>query len=375
MQCSYCFYHDIAEERSSIKPAIMSKEVRDELIAQALKEAATQGNSSEGGVTFAFQGGEPSLAGLKFFTGFVEKVAELKTQYPPYLQVAYAFQTNGLVMDRWWAEFFAKHNFLIGLSIDGTQEIHDQLRKDRSGIPSYKRVLRTAELFDQYKVEYNILTVVTTKLAHNITKVFKDYERLNFRFLQFIPCLDPISESNRDYSVPPKVYGEFLNTLFELWYDRMIHGNGLSIRYFDNLLGIALGYPPESCDMVGRCSVQRVIEADGTVFPCDFYTRDEDSLGNLTEIPLWELGSCKKAAQFVEESLEVPQICRYCQWGNFCRNGCRRHRDAQSGVNSYCSAYQSFFSTHGDKIIRMARRMQQRMHYGISSGSKQEGDS
>ncbi len=385
MACSYCFYHDIADTRESIAPSIMSDAVRSAVITKALQDAtgalpkqqdATSGGShpqetkqgrmegkgkranlGNASVTFAFQGGEPTLAGLEYFKDFVAKVEQYNTKKIP---VAYALQTNGLAIDRDWAEFFHEHNFLIGLSLDGTEDINNALRLDKTGNSTYKKVLQVAKLFDQYQVAYNILTVVTTQLAYHIEEVFASYMDLGFQFLQFIPCLDPISKSHNDYSVPPKVYGEFLHTLFTLWYKRIKQGKGISIRYFDNLLGLYLGYPPESCDMVGHCSIQKVVEADGTVFPCDFYTRDQDAIGNITEDSIAKLESTTAAEQFLQESYVLPQQCQYCQWVRLCRNGCKRHRDPVTGVNKYCSAYQSFFTTHNHTLVQLARRLKQR---------------
>ncbi len=358
MGCNYCFYHDIADQRTEVTPTIMNNSVRDALIAKILLEATGKGPYPEGGVTFAFQGGEPTLAGLSFFEGFVAKVEELNKKGIP---VSYALQTNGIVINRDWAEFFALHKVLVGLSLDGTEDIHNSLRRDRAGKPTYHQVMQAAKLFNEYHVSYNILTVVTTQLAYHIEDVFTHYAQQGFRFLQFIPCLDPLYEDSGDYSLPPRVYGEFLIQLFSLWYKKMRRGDGVSIRYFDNLLGICLGYPPESCDMVGHCSIQRVVEADGTVFPCDFYTRDQDALGNITTKSIAALEQSPLAKSFIESSCKLPEICRCCQWKNLCRNGCRRHRDPKTGVNRYCSAYQSFFTTHGDNLMRLARHMHHRM--------------
>ncbi len=345
MGCNYCFYHDIADTRSSVKASIMAEPVRDRLIAEAIHTA--QG----GPITFAFQGGEPTLAGLSFFRDFVKEVAK-QNRYQS--KVAYALQTNGLVIDSDWAEFFHKNNFLIGLSVDGTQSIHDSLRKDRKEQGTYERVMTTANIFDTHKVEYNILTVVTPLLAKSIDTIYKEYKHKKFRYLQFIPCLDPTSQHGKDYSIVSKEYGEFLIDLFDLWYEDIMKNDGVSIRFFDNLLGIYLGYPPESCDMVGSCSIQKVVESDGSVFPCDFYTQDQDVIGNILTDSIEKLHTNRRSRKFLQASRDLPESCRECNFVPVCRNGCQRHRNSDTHINRYCDAYKAFHTHSSEKFRSLA---------------------
>ncbi len=348
MGCNYCFYHDIADHRSTVKASIMGEPVRDRLIEEALRTA--QG----GPVTFAFQGGEPTLAGLDFFRDFVTEVTK-HNRYQS--QIAYALQTNGLVIDSSWADFFHKNNFLIGLSVDGTQSIHDSLRKDRKDQGTYERVLETAHIFDTHKVEYNILTVVTPLLARQIDTIYTDYKGKGFRYLQFIPCLDPTSQDGDDYSISSQEYGAFLIELFDLWYSDIMKNDGVSIRFFDNLLGMYLGYRPESCDMVGTCSIQKVVESDGSVFPCDFYTQDKDVIGNILTDSIEKLHTNRRSRKFLQNSRDLPDSCGGCTFVQVCRNGCQRHRDGNTHINRYCAAYKAFYTHAEEKFKSLAQEI------------------
>ena len=210
LDCAYCFYADEARRRQAPDRGVMPEEVSRALIEKAL-------GAAEGYIAFLFQGGEPMLAGLDFYRAFVARVREAA---PQGLAVRYAIQTNGLLLDREWCRFFRENHFLTGLSLDGNRACHDRFRRDRAGKGTYDRALRGAGLLERAGVEYNVLTVVTGHLARHTQAAFSALCRAGFRFQQYIPCLDPLGEERggRDYSLSPEQYGEFLKTLFDLWY-------------------------------------------------------------------------------------------------------------------------------------------------------------
>lgn len=122
-----------------------------------------------------------------------------------------------------------------------------------------------------------------------------------------------------EYSLTPERYTYFLNNLFDEWYNDIIKGNMISIRYFDNLAGMLMGYSPESCGMSGICTAYFVVEADGGVYPCDFYVIDEWNLGNIRDIAFDELKNSQKSTEFVEMSRYIDPSCRECDFYNLYR--------------------------------------------------------
>lgn len=333
MRCRYCFY------AATPSCGTMGLSTLENVVRKALDAASGQ-------CTFAFQGGEPTLAGLDFYKALLELVNLHNVKH---LEVQYAIQTNGYGIDREWAGFLAKHRFLVGLSLDGTKDIHDLYRRDAVGRGTFSKAMRTAQLFDSCRVEYNILTVVTAQAAKNIGRIYSFFSRNRFTYQQYIPCLDPLDEvrGNRDYSLTPELYGEFLCSLFDLWYNGFIRGKRVSVRYFDNLLQMMAGYPPESCGMSGECSRQLVIEADGGVYPCDFYVLDKYRLGNLNEDDFLRIERKRDSLAFIKVSRQIPPQCPECRWYPLCRGGCRRERESAGSTdlsrNYYCPAYRRFF--------------------------------
>lgn len=356
LRCAYCFYADEAKARTIPNYGRMPEAVSHALIEKAVEAA-------EGSVTFLFQGGEPTLAGLDFFRDFA---AHVKKTAPPSLTVYYAIQTNGTLLDEEWCRFFKENRFLAGLSLDGSRECHNRFRLDGAGKGTYDRVRQAARRLEQAGVEYNVLTVVTGYLARHIQSVFSSLCREGFRFQQYIPCLDPLEEERggQEYSLSPAQYAEFLKKLFDLWYRELEQGRYWSIRYFDNLLWMLEGHAPEQCSMRGCCGLQYLVEADGSVYPCDFYGLDAYRLGNIREDAWEDLDRAREAQGFVEASRHVPEKCGHCRWYPLCRNGCRRDRvleGEQLGCSYYCEAYAGFFAYALPRLSRarlLLRRIQ-----------------
>ncbi len=187
-------------------------------------------------------------------------------------------------------------------------------------------------------------------------RVYNFYKRKNFGFVQFIPVIEPYEEYNisHPYSLKPKEYAYFLKVLFDNWERDLIKGKYISIRLFDNLVRMIGGYPPQACEMNGMCSIQNVIEADGSIYPCDFYVFEKYKLGNINEIKnMEEILKNETAKNFITSSLELPDECRNCEWYSLCRNGCKRYR--YDGKKYYfCNAYKEFFEYSYERLKKIS---------------------
>lgn len=200
-----------------------------------------------------------------------------------------------------------------------------------------------------------VLCVVNEYVARRPREVFQALAPC--RNLQFIACLDDFDGEKTDYSLTEESYLRFLRTTFDLYYEAFCAGRPVSIRNFDNYLGILLGIPPESCAMNGQCGQYFLIEADGSVYPCDFYVLDVWRMGNIRDTSFSRLSRSPAAERFLAGSLPVPPQCKACEWYALCRNGCRRERDVQSGTNRWCACYRAFFSYAVPRFEDMAHRL------------------
>ena len=348
LRCRYCFYYDVADNREVKNYGIMNDDTLENMVKKVFDDVEHTAN-------FAFQGGEPTMAGIEFFEKFHKFVEKYNTKK---IIVNFSLQTNGTLLNKKWLELFKKHNYLIGLSLDGNKEMHDTFRIDAKGEGTFSRVLKAAKMMRKAEVEFNILCVVNKLIAQNGKLVYNFFRNNGFRYYQFIPCLDSLSCSEeKDYTLTAEDYGKFLDETFNLWYEDMMSGKRISVRHFDNYTKILLGEEPEACDMVGHCNMNAVLESDGSMYPCDFYVLDEFKVGNINESSFEELFKSEAEMRFLRTSLAVDEKCKVCRYFKICRGGCRRHKELTAEgnyENRFCESYKYFFEKNIDKMIKTA---------------------
>ena len=350
MRCRYCFYEDVSTHRETYNMGVMSKEMASSLISWTFSSL-----SDDGTVSFAFQGGEPTMAGLGYFRHFIDEVKKYKKEGQ---SVNYSLQTNGYAITEEWASFFKENNFLIGISVDGNKTEHDRYRIDAKGDGTFLRVINNLKLLEKYKVDYNALCVVTGKT--DPVKAYSSLKREGFSFLQFIPCLDPYEEERggRDFSLTPSHYAHFLSSTFDLWYRDWKNGKYTSVRLFDDYVHLAMGYPPSSCSVLGRCGGYIVVEADGSIYPCDFYVTDKWKMGFFSDFEsVDDVYKSQVMIDFLKEGSEEKEECKSCQWRRLCNGGCRRDCDYEGniGSNYFCYSFKEFFKHAYPRIEEIAK--------------------
>ena len=349
LRCKYCFYHDLASCREMPSHGMMTLDTLEDILKKAFEFA--DGSM----VMISFQGGEPLLAGKEFFRGFASMLPRLNTKRSA---VHVGVQTNGTLIDEEWCDIFLKNRYLVGLSLDG-DALTNVLRIDAKGEDTFDRVYSAAKMLQSKKVDFNILTVITKPVVDNISRVYSFFRKNKFKHLQFIPCLKPLGMPKadtpesfyengdeaenmmnaEDFHINADDYEIFLKKAFSLYTRDYIDGRYTSIRLFDNFVRLAHSQRAEQCGMNGHCTHQYVIEADGEVYPCDFYCTDEYSLGNILDTDFAKLERSPKAIKFIEESLGIEEKCKECNYYRLCKNGCKRERiDLDK-----CTAYKNFF--------------------------------
>lgn len=346
LACEYCFYLDTARHRHIADYGFMAEETLETVVKKAADEAKNS-------ITLAFQGGEPLLRGLPFY----KRLITLEQQFKRENQIFYnVIQTNGTLLNDEWAQFFAENDFLVGLSLDGYEENHNLYRKKVSGEGTFSDCLKAKRLLDKYNVQYNVLTVLTPTLLKHPDKLYKFYKQNGFRYIQLIPQI--ISAHGQEDKATALAFGSFLIRFFDRWYEDFVKGDIISVRHFDNYIRLLAGYAPESCAMRGECSCIHTIEADGSVYPCDFYVTDVYKLGNIKTHSFADMANNSIADGFIKES--DCRICARCKYFTLCRNGCKRDRlltNGSYGKNRYCEGFYAFFDYALPKMLSIARKI------------------
>ena len=351
LRCRYCFYEDEAQNRAQHSMGIMGEALAEALIRQVF-EAVEAG----GFVSFAFQGGEPTVAGLPFFRFFVDTVSKYN---PGGVRVSYAIQTNGTLLNEEWAQFLKENHFLLGLSLDGIRSVHDMHRTDLAGEGTWKRVLAARTLLEKHGVDYNALCVVTGPCAQRAEQVYKSLKSLGFRYMQFIACLDPMGHARgqEPWSLTPEAYGAFLCRLFDLWYRDWEVGDYHSIRLFEDCVHILLGDGASTCATCGKCGAYLVVEGDGSAYPCDFYVLDDWKIGSVKEMTIAEMAESEKAKAFLAWGTRKPDECASCPYGSICRGGCKNDwfTDETGPHNYFCHAFRMLLDHALPRLQQVAK--------------------
>lgn len=369
LNCSYCYYL----HKDAAPPAVwrMSDEVLENFIRQFL---ATHPGPE---VTFAWQGGEPTLLGLPTF----RRILALQARYRGAGQtVANTLQTNGILLDEEWAEFLRQNNFLIGVSIDGPEELHDHHRLDKGDEPTFRRVMASIGLLRRRGVEYNLLCTINDANGDHGARVYR-FLREQAVHIQFIPVVERVGDpdpSSRGQdltrsSVRPAQFGKFLCDAFDVWFSEDV--GRVHVQLFEVQVAAALGLPAGLCTFNETCGDAVVLERDGSVYSCDHYVYPPYRLGNIAEQHLSELCSTSAQRRFGNAKRDtLTKRCRACAHLHRCHGDCPKHRfatapDGEGGQSYLCPGYLRFFEHCSARFDAMADGLRRGISAPISASA------
>ncbi len=367
LDCKYCFYLEKEKLYPPETDWVMPPDVLEAFICQHIEAHTTPE------VGFAWQGGEPTILGLDYF----RRVVELQKKYAGGKAITNAFQTNGVLLDDAWCEFFREHDFLIGISIDGPQPLHDHYRVDRGGRPTFAKVMRGLEALKRNGVEFNTLTVVNRANQDRPLEVYRFLKEIGSQVMQFIPLVERLTAnpsplklvlpvqngSLADWSVESEPYGRFLCAIFDEWVQHDVGRH--YVQLFDVSLQSWMGMPAALCWFRETCGAALALEHNGDLYSCDHFVYPENRLGNIMEQPLGSLVNSAAQQRFGEEKMStLPRMCQTCDVRFACHGECPKHRflttpDGEEGLNYLCAGYQRFFR-HIDPHMRMMANMLKR---------------
>jgi uncharacterized protein len=364
LNCTYCYYLE--------KENLYAKGGRDFRMSDAVLESyIRQFIQAQNGqqVSFAWQGGEPTLLGIPFF----ERVIELQEKYAGGKTVDNAFQTNGTLLDDKWGEFLARNKFLVGLSIDGPEELHDAYRLDKGGQPTQARVMRGLGYLKKHGVEFNTLTVVNRKNSNHPQQVYRFLKEIGSKYLQFIPVVEqqasqpdpnglvllkPYARQETrvsDWSVEPLQFGKFLSSVFDEWVRRDV--GRVFVQVFDVALESWAKVPQSLCVFSPKCGQALVVEHNGDLYSCDHFVYPENRLGNILERTMQGMLHSKQQKNFGDaKETALVSDCLKCDVRFACNGECPKHRftttgSGEYGLNYLCAGYKHFFR-HIDPYMR-----------------------
>jgi len=362
LDCKYCYFLS----KEMLYPGSRFR-MADDLLETYTQQYIAAQRVPE--VTFAWQGGEPTLMGLDFF----KRAVALQQKYrKPGMQIHNAFQTNGVLLDDEWGRFFHQHKFLVGLSVDGPKPIHDAYRVDKGGNPTFDRVMAGLAILKKHRVEFNILTTVhAANVEHGVAVYRALRDEIGTQFMQFIPIVERDNatgfqegEQVTDRSLTGEQYGRFLISIFDEWVRRDV--GRVFVQIFDVALAAWSGERPGLCIFEETCGHAMAMEHNGDLYSCDHFVEPAYRLGNIQEIPLIDMVAAAQQRQFgLDKRDTLPQYCRDCEVRFVCNGGCPKDRfldtpNGEPGLNYLCSGLRAFFNYVDRPMRMMAAELQQR---------------
>ena len=360
LNCDYCFYLEKKVLFGADEHYRMSDEVLSTFITQYI---ATQPTPA---VEFVWQGGEPTLLGLEFF----KKVVALQQPFAGTKTITNSLQTNGTLLDDAWCRFLKKHNFMVGISLDGPREIHNRYRRNRQGKGSFDAVMHGLKLLQKHGVEYNVMASVARETAAKPLEVYRFFKNAGVEFVQFTPVVERFADEQTaqlglklappaaldrlmdhplvtEWSVAPEEYGDFLIAIFEEWVRNDV--GTVFIMNFEWAINAWIGNPSPVCVHAKQCGRSLAIEHDGSVYACDHCVYPQFRLGNILTDTLPGMVEKSLQTQFgISKETALPQSCKECDVLAACQGGCLKQRFARTsnnepGLHYLCAGYKKFF--------------------------------
>lgn len=353
IKCDYCFY---LEKEAFMKKNAQSVKMSLDIARNFITQHIQQTPSND--VFFTWQGGEPLIAGLDFYQTAVEIQQEIAK--PLGKKVHNAIQTNGILINEKWAAFFKQHDILIGISIDGDEELHDKYRLSTSGRGTFQQVKQAITLLKDTGVEFNTLTVINNINAQYPKRVYQFLKALGSRFMQFIPVVETLGvdqhfkpnwiangsiiPTTTDFSVSANQYARFMNDIFDEWLIKDV--GKISVQLFDAMFARYCGFESSMCIYREKCGGENLaLEANGDVYSCDHFVYPEYKIGNIKQLSKSEIQ--QKSTALSEKKQQLNSQCKSCQWLDLCYGGCPKHRfitNKQGDKHNYfCQGYQQIF--------------------------------
>jgi len=341
LNCSYCYYLSKKDlypgDRNFMTAGILEKYIKQHIQA-----------TTDNLINFSWHGGEPLLAGKEFY----KNVLRLQSKYKPSGKIILnGIQTNGTLLNDEWCSFFADEGFIIGISIDGTEELHNLNRITKDGHSSWQSVMNGIHLLSKHGIIPEILCVINSHNVKHAIRVYEFFKQLGVKYLSFLPLVERESDSPTgasENSVPALEFGHFLSDIFDRWVENDI--GEIKIQIFEEAARTAFNQPHTLCIFKQNCGGVPVVEHNGDFYTCDHYVNPDNFLGNIENLTLTHLLDSERQHEFGRmKSSSLPEHCKKCEVISMCNGECPKNRfisapDGELGLNYLCAGYKYFFS-------------------------------
>lgn len=342
LACKYCYYLKTGELNHQNGVPHMKEALLEQYIVQHIE--ASPGPD----IFFSWHGGEPTIAGLQYF----QRIVEIQQKHlPEGCRMVNGLQTNGTLLDDDWCRFLADEHFMVGISIDGPEELHSLYRGSKEGNPTFVETMRGYELLRTYGIQCEILCVVNAENVEQPLRVYNFFKALQCEYLTFLPLVERRSADSTlasARSVSSRGFGKFLCVIFDEWKANDI--GDIKIQLFEEAIRTAFNLEHTLCIFKVTCGGVPVVEHNGNFYSCDHYVNAHHLIGNISQTHLVEMLESRRQEAFGMKKLDtLPYYCLACEVLDMCNGACPKDRfihtpDGQPGLNYLCEGYRRFFN-------------------------------
>lgn len=367
LACDYCYYLEKQKLYQDGEKHVMSDQLTEVFIREYIQSQFTRE------VNFTWHGGEPMIRPVAYY----KKIAKWQRQYAEGKTIVNCIQTNGTLLTPEWCRFLHDECWLVGISIDGPQDMHDAYRMKRNGGPTWDKVMQGIDMLERYNVEWNAMAVVNDVTASRPLDFYRFFrDDLGCKYLQFTPVVERIRKHSdgrhlahlmdgegyglAPFSVSPEAWGEFLCTVFDEWYKNDV--GQMFVQTFEATLANWVGVTPGVCSLSDWCGHAAVMEHNGDIYCCDHFVFPEYYLGNIRNRGILDMFNSERQMAFADMKTKgLPTQCKQCQWQFACHGECPRNRfaktkDGEPGLNYLCSGYKRFFEHSSPFMEELKKR-------------------
>lgn len=343
INCSYCYLPD-RSNKHVIAQATVTK-LFTELFASGW-------NNPE--LTVLWHAGEPLAVPAAFYREAFATIERLRPKGGPgAVRVKHSFQTNGMLIDDDWCDFFKEWNVGVGISIDGPRELHDANRKTRSGAGTFDKTIAGVRRLRDAGYPFHILSVLGR------ASLEMPEEMLAFYLSEGIDhvCFN-VEESEGDY-VSDLFQGAELRQRYEtflrtFWHLARADGRVKFVREIDHALprvfrpeGVrARNIQVEPLGMINVDSHGNISSFSPELLGYKNADYGDFLLGNINRQSLAEIYQASVDSALFRDIVKGTEACRaHCEYFSVCGGGAPVNKFFENGrfdstTTSFCTLTQ-----------------------------------
>ncbi|HKN13964.1 MAG TPA: cyclophane-forming radical SAM/SPASM peptide maturase GrrM/OscB [Candidatus Binatus sp.] len=326
LDCTYCYLPD-RDSKHRMSDATLNR----------VFQFVFSSGIVEQGFTVVWHAGEPMVLPVGYYERAIEIVA---AHNPAGLQVGHSFQTNGVLIDDAWCDFFKRHHVNVGVSVDGPAFLHDRNRKTHNGAGTQRRVMEGIRRLQSNEVPFHVISVLTGESLDYADELYDFYLENEIREVAFnIEEIEgPHAASTLGGAEVERRFRRFIGRFFDLVARDEL---AISVREFDSMVPLILGSDRDDVPLTQEnapCAILSVdCEGNFTTYSPELLGLKSShygdfAIGNVTNDTLSSAMNGEKFQRMSNDIARGLSKCRNtCEYYSLCGGGAPVNKYFENG--------------------------------------------